>query len=85
MRDLKSQVIDNIYSNEHKSLSKLQDFLNKVNDFLKFWYNYGKRTADLIESQGVTDKSVDNLKYDFDFSFIKIIKKQVIFIKSITD
>ena len=35
VRDLKSQVIDNIYSNEHKALSKPQDFLTKVNDFLK--------------------------------------------------
>ena len=65
VRDLKSQVIDNIYSNERKALSKPQDFLTKINDFLKFWYNYGKRTADLIESQGVSNKSVDNLKYDY--------------------
>ncbi len=38
---------------------------------------YKKRVFDLDKMNNIPNTTKDNLKYDFDFSFIKIIKKQV--------
>lgn len=70
VNDIKSQVIDLVTQNEHKSLKKPQDFLNKVNDFLKFWYNYGKRAAEAIEANGVLPNPTENLKYSYVRKFL---------------
>lgn len=70
VNDLKSQVIDIVSQNKHTVLKKPQVFLNKVNDFLKFWYEYGKRAAEAINTNGVLPNPTTNLKYNYVRKFL---------------
>lgn len=65
VNDLKSQIIDSVAQNKHTTIKKPQVFLNKVNDFIKFWHNYGQRAAEAIDSNGVLAKPTENLKYSY--------------------
>lgn len=70
VNDIKSQVIDIVCQNKHTALKKPQVFLNKVNDFLKFWHEYGKRAAEAVDTNGVLANPTTNLKYNYVRKFL---------------
>ena len=65
VNDLKSQVIDDVSQNKHRNLKKPQSFLNKINDLLKFWHDYGVKAMEDVKSVGVFASPKNGLSYKF--------------------
>lgn len=63
VNDMKSLIVKDVMNNNHHEVQNNIKFLSKINDFIKFWYNYGAQTMSRIQENGFKNSHDQDVKY----------------------